>query len=168
MFVGLFPFAILGGAMLSKFGRYKPMHLFGFAVLTVAFGLLSLLGPSSSTAAWACFQLLYAVGSGILIATFLPALQAPVDEGLVAASTGVWTLVRGFGTVWGVTIPGAIFNNECRIHAAELSDNSLAAYLSGGRAYQYATQAFITAITDPDSRNQVVQVFYKVHFQLYP
>lgn len=162
IFVGLFPFAILGGFTLSKFGRYKPIHLSSFALLTISFGLFSLLGPESSTAAWACFQLLCAVGSGISIATLLPAMQAPLDETLVAASTGVWTFVRGFGTVWGVTIPSAVFNNECRINAGDVHNGTLAAYLGGGRAFQYATQAFVEGISDPESQNQVVHVFSKV------
>ncbi|KAK3903165.1 general substrate transporter [Staphylotrichum tortipilum] len=159
LFAGLFPFAIIGGTLLSKTGRYKPLHLIGMAIVTLSFGLFSLLDKDSSVAAWACFQLLCAIGSGLMIAILLPAMQAPLDESLVALSTGVWTFVRAFATVWGVTIPAAIFNNECSSRAASLSDPSLAVYLDGGKAYQYATQTFLDSIQDPASRAEVIEIF---------
>ncbi|KAF2721315.1 general substrate transporter [Polychaeton citri CBS 116435] len=159
LFAGIFPFAITGGILLSKFGRYKPLHLVGMAIVTISFGLLSILDQTSSKAAWACFQLLCATGSGLMIAILLPAMQAPLDENLVALTTGVWTFVRGFGTVWGVTIPSAIFNNECRSRSTSLSDENLAALLSGNKAYQYATKAFLDSIKDPASRAEVVGLF---------
>ncbi|KAL2167835.1 hypothetical protein VTG60DRAFT_702 [Thermothelomyces hinnuleus] len=160
LFAGLFPFAIIGGILLSKFGRYKPLHLIGMAIVTVSFGLFSLLDRNSSTAAWACFQLLCAIGSGLMIAILLPAMQAPLDESLVAASTGVWTFVRAFSTVWGVTIPAAIFDNEvAKKAAASLTDQSLVGYLTGGKAYQFATQEFLDSIRDPASRSEVIDIF---------
>ncbi|KAL2181895.1 general substrate transporter [Thermothelomyces heterothallicus CBS 202.75] len=160
LFAGLFPFAIIGGILLSKFGRYKPLHLIGMAIVTVSFGLFSILDRNSSTAAWACFQLLCAIGSGLMIAILLPAMQAPLDESLVAASTGVWTFVRAFSTVWGVTIPAAIFDNEvAKKAAASLTDQSLVGYLTGGKAYQFATQEFLDSIRDPASRSEVIDIF---------
>ncbi|KAK9415790.1 putative General substrate transporter [Seiridium unicorne] len=161
LFAGLFPFAIIGGTLLSKWGRYKPLHLIGMTIVTVSFGLFSLLDENSSTAAWACFQLLCAIGSGLMIAILLPAMQAPLEESLVTLSTGVWTFVRGFSTVWGVTIPAAVFNNECRRNAETLTDANLASFLQGGKAYQYATQNFLDSIQDPASRAEVIHIFSK-------
>lgn len=34
--------------------------------------------------------------------------------------------------------------------------------MTGGRAYEYSTKAFLDSIQDPASREQVVQVFQKV------
>ena len=152
-------FAVVGGAVLSKTGRYKPIHLVGFVPLTISFGLFSLLDANSSTAAWVCFQLIWACGSGLLIAILLPAMQAPLDESLVATATGLWSFVRNFGCIWGVTIPSAIFNNECRRLASSVSSPKIASYLTGGRAYQYATRAFLNGIGDESLRDEVVQVF---------
>ncbi|KAK6954941.1 hypothetical protein Daesc_002570 [Daldinia eschscholtzii] len=121
IFAGIIPFAMLGGWILSKWGRYKPLHLVGWAIITIAYGLLSMLDENSSKAAWACFQLLLAAGSGLLAGILLPAMQAPLDEGIMALAIGVWAFGRGFGSVWGVTIPSAVFNNECRLHAEKTS-----------------------------------------------
>ncbi|KAI3326230.1 macrolide phosphotransferase k [Xylariaceae sp. AK1471] len=162
IFAGIIPFAMLGGWILAKWGRYKPLHLVGFALITIAYGLLSLLTQSSPTYAWVLTQLLLAAGSGLLAGILLPAMQAPLDESVMALTTGVWAFARAFGSVWGVTIPSAVFNNECaRYSKGAIEDPQLAQYLSGGRAYEYATATFLDAIQDPASRQQVIDVFSK-------
>lgn len=161
IFVGILPFAMAGGLLLSKTGRYKQMHFAGFALLAVAYGLFSIMKPGSRTATWVCFQLLAAIGAGGLAGIILPAMQAPLDESHVATATGVWSFVRGFGAIWGVTIPSAVFNNKCDKLAKGLSDPKIAELLSGGKAYQYATAAFVNGIKDEASRGEVVHLFTK-------
>ncbi|KAL7932070.1 MFS general substrate transporter [Trichoderma chlorosporum] len=152
-------FAVLGGVLLSKFGRYKPLHLAGFAVTTASFGLLSILDANSSDAAWVCIQLLNAIGSGMLGGVLLPAVQAPLDESYVATATGIWSFARYFGCIWGVTIPSAVFNNECSRLASTITNVEIAGDLSGDSAYQHATGAFLSTIEDPTLRAEVVRVF---------
>lgn len=159
MFAGSLLFAVLGGVLLSKIGRYKPLHLTGFALFAVSLGLLATLDANSSMAAWVCFQLLFAGGSGLLISVLLPAVQAPLDESYVGTSTGMYSFARYFGCVWGVTIPSAVFNNECARLAKELTNADITGRLTGGRAYQYATRAFLDTIPDPGLRDEVVKVF---------
>jgi hypothetical protein len=45
-------------------GYYLPMILLGGALSTVGYGLLSLLSPTTSVAAWIGYQVLYGVGAG--------------------------------------------------------------------------------------------------------
>lgn len=124
------------------------------------YGLFSLVDQNSSTAAWVCFQLLLAAGSGLLAGILLPAMQTPLDESLMALTIGIWAFGRGFGSVWGVAIPSAVFNNECRLRAdSTIQDPELVQYLSGGRAYEYATQTFFESVENSTPRQEVVQVF---------
>lgn len=163
VFAGILPFAIAGGVVLSKWGRFKPLHLIGWALVTLSCGLFCLLDAGSGPAKWVIFQLIFAMGAGVLAVILLPAVQAPLDEKLVSLATGIWTFFRGFGGVWGVTIPSAIFNNECKLRAeGTISDPQIAGLLTGGRAYDHATKAFLDSIKDPASREQVVQVFQGV------
>lgn len=162
MFAGIIPFAIAGGVLLSKTGRYKPLHVIGWVPIIAAYGIFSTLKNGSSMAAWVCSQLLCALGCGLLAGILLPAIQAPLDEGLVATTTGVWSFARNFGALWGVTIPGAIFNNQCRQNAGSIvTDPELLQSLTGGRAYEYATRAFLDSLA-PASREQAVRVFQDV------
>ncbi|KAK8074711.1 major facilitator superfamily protein [Apiospora hydei] len=146
-FAGSLFFALAGGILMSAIGRYKPIHLVGFGASVVAI------------AAWVCYQLLFAIGGGGLAGCLLPAVQAPLDEKHVATATGTWSFARYFGCIWGVAIPAAIFNNECRRLATTVSDPKIASFLAGDRAYQHATGAFIHSIADPALRGEVVGVF---------
>lgn len=158
-FAGNLIFAGIGGGLMSKLGRYKPIQLVSFAAMTLGFGLFSLLDANSSDAAWVCFQLIAAIGAGGIAATLLPAIQAPLDESYVATATGVFSFARYFGCIWGVTIPSVVFNNECRRLAATITNKSVAAILTGGRAYEHATAAFLDSIEDPVARAEVVGLF---------
>src|SRR5204863_9667180 len=42
------PTAIVAVVLLTKFGKYKPLHLFGFAICTIGLGLFTLLDAKSS------------------------------------------------------------------------------------------------------------------------
>ncbi|UKZ97174.1 uncharacterized protein TrAFT101_011940 [Trichoderma asperellum] len=152
-------FAVLAGVLLSKFGRHQPIHLGGFANTTASFGLLSILDTNSSTAAWVRIQLLNTIGSGRLDGVLLPAVQAPLNEGYVATATGIWSFSRYFGCIWGVTIPSALFNNECRRLASRISNADIASNLSAGSAYQHATGAYLSSTEDTALHAEVVEVF---------
>ena len=158
-FAGGLGFAVLGGVLLSVVGKYKPLQLAGFAAVTVSFGLFSLLDAKSSDAAWVCFQLISVIGGGGLVGILLPAVQAPLDESLVATATGVWSFARYFGCIWGVTIPAAIFNNECCRIGQSITNVEIASIMTGDRAYQHATAAFLNSIDDDAVRQQVISVF---------
>jgi hypothetical protein len=151
--------ALIGGILLSRSGRYKPLHFAASIPMIIAFGLFSIMNADTHPAAWAWFQLICAAGSGLMSGILLPAVQAPLDETYVATSTGLWSFARYFGCIWGVAIPSTIFNNECSRLARGLGDADIAELLTGGRAYQYATAAFVNSIEDVTTRAEVVQVF---------
>lgn len=96
----LAPFAIIAGGLLSKFGRYRPVHWTGFAFSAIGCGLFSILGDHSSKAAWVCFQLVMAVGLGFVMTTILPSIQAALPESDLAAATGAFAFVRSLGFFW--------------------------------------------------------------------
>lgn len=163
LFLVFLPAAVVGGGLLSKWGRYKPLHLIGWALIIIASGLFSLLDAGSSTAEFVIFQLLFGIGGGMIAVILIPAMQASLDESLVALSTGVWTFARFFGGLWGIAIPSAIFNNEARVRAERIvTDPQIAAMLTGGKAYDRATKAFLDSIGDAVTKGQVVEVFSQV------
>ncbi|KAF5985246.1 multidrug transporter (major facilitator family) [Fusarium coicis] len=137
------PGAALSAVVLSKWGKYKMLHVSGFFLMTLGVGLLGLLHEESPPAAWILLQFIPAIGSGFLLNTLLPAFQAATDEEDQAAATGNWTFMRSFGSVWGVAIAGSIFNTYTKQYS-HMIDNELAReMLSSGDSYQNATRAFV-------------------------
>lgn len=154
-----FPFSVaIGGAVMAKTGRYKPIHLVGFALTMLGCGLASIMGPHSSPAMWVFFQLFMAVGTGMTMACLLPATQVKLHESDTALSTGTWAFIRSIGLIWGVTIPAAVFNNRFDQLLPLIEDHGARSLLSSGQAYAHATGAFVDSF-EGVTRDQVRHVY---------
>ncbi|KAK4035027.1 major facilitator superfamily domain-containing protein [Parachaetomium inaequale] len=150
--------AAIGGGVMAKIGRYKPIHLASFALLTLGCGLASLLGPNSNPAMWVFFQIFLAVGIGLPMATLLPAVQARLPERDAALSTGTWAFLRSVGVIWAVTIPAAVFNNRFESLLYTIDDAEARGILDGGQAYAQATAEFVSGFAEV-VRDQVREVY---------
>ncbi|KAI1126743.1 major facilitator superfamily protein [Nemania abortiva] len=152
----LIPFAAVGGGTMSKFGKYKPAHYIGFALLVIGFGLFTLLDENSPTGQWVGFQIISAAGAGVVIPTLLPAVMAPLADSDTAVATATWSFLRSFGLTWGAALPAAIFNNRFdQIAATTITNDALKQQVTGGRAYEHATSMFLNTL-DPQSRQEFI------------
>jgi hypothetical protein len=152
------PCSILAVLLMTRFGRYKVIHLSGFALMTLGLGLFSLLKKNSSTAEWVVFQIINSIGNGILMNSLLPACQATLPESDQAQTTAVWSSIRSFGSIWGVIIPAAIFNTFFDQHAAEITDASVRDQFLDGNAYSNANSEFLSSFAE-QTRAQIVNVY---------
>lgn len=161
--VFVFPAVAAGvGVLIARTGRFRPAHFGGLGVLAVGVGCCSLLGGvEDGDAPWIVLQMLVAAGLGAVMPALLPAVQAELRDADAAASTAAWAFVRSLGTVWGVAIPAAVFDNRFR----ELLDERVGiepgarAALRGGSAYEHATKAFVESFRDEKTRAQVVGLY---------
>jgi MFS family permease len=145
------PSAALGAVILTRFGRYKMIHLVGFILFAIGRGLYILLDEDTPTSHWVVFQLVAGVGAGLLINTLLPAFQAPLAESDQATATATWNFLRTMGNVWGVAIPAAVFSNHANalINNGAISDPVAAHAMANGGAYQFASAEFIHQFSQP-------------------
>jgi MFS family permease len=60
----MLPAAILGGAFLTKIGKYRPMHFAGLTLLTAGLAAFTALDSHSSTAVWVILQMIESAGGG--------------------------------------------------------------------------------------------------------
>jgi MFS family permease len=159
------PAAAAAAAAVSRWGRYKAIHLVGFTLFTLGLGLFSRLDETSPTAEWVGYMFTGPIGGGLLLNTQLPAFQAPVDEADQAAATGSWYFIRTLGGVWGVAIPAAIFANRVDgLVATGAVGNPVAAGLMvGGGAYQYASARFVELF--PAGDQVEIQAVYRLAIQ---
>ncbi|MCJ1475923.1 hypothetical protein MMC13_004587 [Lambiella insularis] len=136
----MIPSAALAGALLTKFGKYKPFHWVGFAILAIACGLFSTLTANSSKAAWVIFEIIAAVGIGFPLTTQLPAIQAVLPEADTAVSTSTYSFIRSFGFIWGATIPSIVFNSRIDAILERIDDSTVRSALANGGAYGFANK----------------------------
>ncbi|KAJ8096544.1 efflux pump [Lipomyces tetrasporus] len=112
--LGLVLFTVVTGAMTQVTGYYLPWVLAGSCLSTTGYGLMSTLSPTTSTARWIGYQVVYGVGSGtgtsgpyIAIQNLVPLEQIPTAMAIV-----IFTQNLG-GATW-VVVANAIFNNSLR------------------------------------------------------
>lgn len=154
----LIPGSAVAGFVLSKTGRYRRLHAFGFVLSTLGPGLNTLLGRDTHAGAWAMLQIVDALGRAFILPTTLPAILASLPENDVASATGVYSFLRSFGYVWGITVPGIIFNNRFNQFSNQISDAVVREALGGGKAYQLSSGTYVQTLT-PNTKSEVLGVY---------
>jgi len=154
----LIPGSAAAGIALAKTGRYRRLHFLGFTLSTLGPGLNTMLKTNTHAGVWATFQIIDAAGRAMILPTTLPAILVSLAEEDVAAATGVYSFLRSFGYVWGITVPGIIFNNRFERNSFKIADSTVREALRGGRAYQLATGNFVNSLP-VETRAQVFEVY---------
>jgi hypothetical protein len=138
--------AAISGGLLTKFGYYRPLHFAGFVLSTLGPGLNLLLSDSTSTLTWVWLQIVDSIGRGLLLPTVLPAIMTSLPDSDAAAITGMFSFLRSFGFVWGITIPGIIFNAQFERCSDRISDMNVRQKMGDGRAYQFVSGDYIQSL----------------------
>lgn len=157
------PGAAVAAAAISRWGRYKPVHVAGFAIFILGLGLFSRQDESTNRAQWALYQSVCALGAGVLLNSQLPAFQAFVPERDQAAATATWCFIRSIGFVWGVAIPATVFNSRVDDLIDLVSDPAVRKMLAHGGAYSSASRNFV--VQWPQSVQNEVRHVYALGLQ---
>ena len=155
-----FPGAILAGLFIAKVGHYRPVHFAGWGMVSVGFGLLSILGPDSSTAVWVIVQIIPGLFVGTLITSTLPAIQASLSDADDAAATGTFAFLRSLGIAFGVTIPLVVLNSQANQLAWTIGDLDIQNQIGNNGAYAHVSGPFVQSL-DPTTQAQVIDVYTK-------
>jgi MFS family permease len=103
---------VLVGLVVFKTRQYKWIVVSGCIIRTIGYGvMIRLRGAENSIGEIFGVQVIQGVGSGIIEALLLPAVQYVVPRSELGQVTGVVQLLRFTGTAVGTTVAGAIYNN---------------------------------------------------------
>jgi len=160
MSVFLVPGGILAGGIMTKTGMYKPFHWTGFVITVIGCGLLSILDSGSGKAAWAGFEIVAALGTGFIMTTILPAIQALLPEIDQAKTTAFFLFMRSFGFVWGITIPSIVFNSQFDTRLGGIDNAKAQVDLAKGGVYGLVSGGYIQALPET-VQIQIVNVYTK-------
>ncbi|CAK7234797.1 hypothetical protein SBRCBS47491_009070 [Sporothrix bragantina] len=114
------------GVLVSKTGNYQLNLWVGFAIWTIALGLLSTISPTISDAKLVGYQILNGIGAGQTFQTSLIAIQASVKRNEMAVATSTRNFLRLLGGTIALAACAAILNNTTK-YVVQLVD--LHAYL---------------------------------------
>lgn len=150
--------AAVGGPLLAKFGKYRLMHLAGFALMVAGLVPCITFQDAGSVALWILLSFLVGAGSGIIVSTTLPTVLVELTDKENAAATGSWAFLRGLGSLFGVAIPNAVFNAQFSATLYSVEDAYARNELSNGQAYEHASAAFISKF-DGHVKEQILGAF---------
>ncbi|RMZ82141.1 hypothetical protein DV738_g1888, partial [Chaetothyriales sp. CBS 135597] len=112
--IGIVLFTIISGGLIAVLGYYLPWVVTGASISAIGYGLLSLLGPSTSTARWIGYQVFYGAGSGCMTAGAYIAVQNLVPAPQIPVAMGIVIFAQNMGGAVFLVAANAIFSNTLR------------------------------------------------------
>ncbi|KAF7343337.1 MFS domain-containing protein [Mycena venus] len=105
------PFAFVAGISVRVLKKYRIVNWAGWAVAIVGFGLLSTLKEDSPISKWAGYQVVGAIGVGMIFTAPIFPLLAPLPNTRAASALALFSFTRSFFQAWGITISSTILQN---------------------------------------------------------
>lgn len=104
-------FSLLAGIFVSKNGYFTAPAIVGCAIGTIGAGLLSTIGPNTSSSMWIGYEIVASVGIGMAIQQGFTAIQIvlPLDE--VAIGTAAVVAFQSLGGAIFVSVGNTILQN---------------------------------------------------------
>ncbi|KAK4050283.1 hypothetical protein OIV83_003604 [Microbotryomycetes sp. JL201] len=106
------PMAIVIGILVPLVKNYKYPVLSGWIVMTLAFGLMTMLKWDSGKAEWVAYPTILGIGLGISYSAQQFAVLAPIKPQQQAMAMAFFGFVRSFGQVFGIAIGATVLQNE--------------------------------------------------------
>lgn len=149
--------ATVGGPLLAWFGKYRPIHMLSFFLMTLGLGFFVLLDRHTPTFGHILMQLTAAIGLGLVVPSLLPAVLVELTDSQNGAAAGAWAFLRGTGSLFGVAIPSAFFNWRFSQLLPHIHEHDVRVKFASGQAYQQA--GHIMDIKKEYVRDQVISAF---------
>lgn len=99
---------IVGGQVIARLGRLKPILIFGAAMLSVGAFLLSTLGAGATALTLGLFLFVAGVGLGLTMPVTTLAVQLAVERKNLGVATSATQFVRSVGATVGTAITGSL------------------------------------------------------------
>ncbi|EJU00927.1 MFS multidrug transporter [Dacryopinax primogenitus] len=112
LILGVAIFSILSGHIISWWGHYVPLMVFGACLSTIGGGLLYTLDIGTSTGQWVGYQVIAGVGIGIAIQIPITAAQARVPMSDLAPVTATVLFFQTIGGALFISAGQSIFTNQ--------------------------------------------------------
>lgn len=104
--------SIVGGRLISKFGRYQWLTIVGAAILLGGTFLLSSITADTPVLNVTGIMLVLGLGIGCLMPTLTLVVQNAVDRSQLGVATSAVTYLRSLGSTLGIAIIGTVINSN--------------------------------------------------------
>ncbi|KAF7797451.1 hypothetical protein EIP86_008648 [Pleurotus ostreatoroseus] len=139
------PFALVAGLMVHTLQRYRPAIALGWVVIIIGFGILSMMKSGDPPAKWVGYQIVAAMGTGLLFGSPIFAVLADLPVERTASATATFIFSRSFAQTWGVTIASTVLQNQLKKKLPE----AFVSQFPSGVEIAYAAIPYISQLQEP-------------------
>ena len=136
----------IGGQIVSRTGRWKPIMLFGSILLLIGLGGMATIDHNTPYWHVAIFMAVMGIGVGTLIQNIVLAVQNTVDVKDIGSSSATISFFRSLSGAVGVTVLGAVLADRV---GNKIADGLSAMGVSGGAAGGGTTSLNISSLPAP-------------------
>jgi EmrB/QacA subfamily drug resistance transporter len=155
MMLGFIVSSIVGGQLLSRWGRYKILLIMGFVVTIVGLWLLSRMGTETTNTAVVINMVITGLGMGMPMAIFTIVVQNAFPLSRVGEVTAGLQFFRSIGGTIGLAIFGTLLNNQFRSSFLEQLPAPLKPLVAGKEEVLGNPQALVS----PEAKEQIADGF---------
>ncbi len=119
MIIGQMLSAMIGGLIVSRIGRWKPVMMIGSIIMLIGLVGLGTINHETSYLYVAIFMALMGLGIGSLVQNVVLAVQNTVDVTEVGAASAAIAFFRSLGGAIGVSILGAVLTTRVSTNISE-------------------------------------------------
>ncbi|KAJ6620193.1 iron permease [Mycena sp. CBHHK59/15] len=99
------------GVTIAVLKKYRAVNWIGWSATIIGYGLISTLREDSSVGKWVGYQVIGAIGVGLIFSAPLFPLLAPLPNTRAASALALFTFTPSFSQMWGITISSTILQN---------------------------------------------------------
>ncbi len=155
MMLGFIASSIIGGQLLSRWGRYKILLLLGFLITVIGLYLLAQMGVDTSNRTVIINMVITGLGMGLPMAIFTIVVQNAYPLSRLGEVTAGLQFFRSVGGTIGLAIFGTILNNQFRSTFLEELPKPLKALVAGREEALGNPQALVS----PEAKEKLSEGF---------
>ncbi|KAF2836608.1 MFS general substrate transporter [Patellaria atrata CBS 101060] len=159
---------LVNGALMGKFGYYKPWYVVGTALMLIGGVLISRVNTSTSTAYVYGMEVILGLGVGSHIQSGFAVIQSITEPAVMAYAITFMMVAQLLGIAMGLSVSGAVFVNvaisKLQVALPRVPRKTLLAFISGARSELFDT---LTVEEKAGTVHALVETIQKVFVCVY-
>lgn len=153
--------SILSGGMISRLGYYVPFFYASSIIMPIGAGLMCTFKPTTSTAAWVCYQIIFGLGLGFGAQQPVNAAQTVLGRSDIATGTALIFFTRFLGSAIFVPVGQNLLITGLVSRLTNLPGIDTASVINGGATElrRLASSADLATLI-LDYNDAIIDVFY--------
>ncbi len=125
MMMSLIGSSMIGGQLISRWGRYRVIALVGLAVMALGLGLLATMGTAATGRTAVYYMVITGLGLGVTMPLYVIAVQNAFDHSRLGVVTSAVTFFRSIGGTVGVAVMGSVMATSFQNRVADSMPQAL-------------------------------------------